>query len=427
MSIIANGQAQMGLANNERAAQDLKAKTRDIDSLRESLLPQVDKDKKLRKACEGFETIFVKKMWEEMQNTVQQSDFLKGRDEKHWRSMYNQEIAEIMTSAGGIGLADMMYKQLSGDLANASRATIATSFSAPTTGFEIKPVPLINLSDTGQVKSLNSRMDINEKVLAGIELDSKTAVAIQNNKSMYSGEANQPKTPNIEQINNRSIQNAHDAIAKMGEKHINTGNANIIQDVLEQLKSQKTENANKGVDAKETRDKALTAVQLKAASPEQGITTNSVYVANTDNMQQNYILQQSPNAQPLRNNVYVEPIIHKVSGGGLLPPSSPYIAEATRKRLPKQSSIHQAQVNGSPGISPSQYVNNSPFVVKAPAVKNTEQDNTKISRQVQNIVQPQGQNYIPANIQANHLRQMQQSLLEQNLTILPSERILGSI
>jgi Rod binding protein. len=47
--------------------------------------------------------------------------------------MYNQELAKKMTAAGGIGLADMMYAQLSRSLVSASRstATDAAGTSAP--------------------------------------------------------------------------------------------------------------------------------------------------------------------------------------------------------------------------------------------------------------------------------------------------------
>ena len=79
------------------------------------------KAKKLREACEGFESIFIQKMWQEMRNAVPKGGLLQGREEKFWQDMYDQELAKSMTKAGGIGLADMMYEQLSANLGDASK------------------------------------------------------------------------------------------------------------------------------------------------------------------------------------------------------------------------------------------------------------------------------------------------------------------
>lgn len=85
------------------------------------------KAKKLREACEGFESIFIQKMWQEMRNTVPKGGLLQGKEERFWQDMYDQELSKSMTKAGGIGLADMMYAQLSRNLADASRSTVEGS------------------------------------------------------------------------------------------------------------------------------------------------------------------------------------------------------------------------------------------------------------------------------------------------------------
>ena len=93
------------------------------------------KEKKLREACEGFESIFIQKMWEEMRKTLPKSTLLHGREEQFWQGMYDQELAKKLTSAGGIGLADMMYAQLSTNLGNASRATATDAAGAAPRSF----------------------------------------------------------------------------------------------------------------------------------------------------------------------------------------------------------------------------------------------------------------------------------------------------
>lgn len=102
----------------------------------------VDKEKKLREACEGFESIFIQKMWEQMRATVPKSGLMQSREEHVWQGMFDQELAKKMASAGGIGLADMMYEQLSRDLVSASRAA-ASSQGGKGSGFSIPAAPLV--------------------------------------------------------------------------------------------------------------------------------------------------------------------------------------------------------------------------------------------------------------------------------------------
>lgn len=90
-------------------------------------LTQEQKNRRLRDACEGFESIFIQKMWQQMRATLPKEGLLKGRDEAYWQDMYDQELAKSMTSAGGIGLADMMFEQLSRNLVSASRTTASAT------------------------------------------------------------------------------------------------------------------------------------------------------------------------------------------------------------------------------------------------------------------------------------------------------------
>ena len=107
-------------ANAQQLNQDVQSRVRGLQT--NTLSPQA-KEKKLREACEGFESIFIQNMWKEMRKTVNQSTLLHGKEEQFWQDMYDQELAKKMTSAGGIGLAQMMYEQLSSHLTSASRST----------------------------------------------------------------------------------------------------------------------------------------------------------------------------------------------------------------------------------------------------------------------------------------------------------------
>lgn len=121
MSPISPSDSNMAMLHMEQ--QDLVQKRLAMDGLRERLNGGPDKQAKLREACEGFETVFIQKMWEQMRKNVQQSSYLHSRDEHMYQAMYDGEFAKKMSQAGGIGLADMLYDQLSQRLGESSRTT----------------------------------------------------------------------------------------------------------------------------------------------------------------------------------------------------------------------------------------------------------------------------------------------------------------
>ncbi|MDR1660405.1 MAG: rod-binding protein [Desulfovibrio sp.] len=117
-------------SSDERSRRELQARLAGLGDLRGKKLTPGQKEKKLREACEGFESVFIQKMWQEMRKTVPQGSLLHSREEKFWQDMYDQELAKKMTSAGGIGLADMMYRQLSQNLVSATRSAAGMAQSA---------------------------------------------------------------------------------------------------------------------------------------------------------------------------------------------------------------------------------------------------------------------------------------------------------
>ena len=117
-------------ARNEGSRRELQAKLAGLGDLGGKKISPEAKAKKLREACEGFESVFIQKMWQEMRNTLPKNGLLHGRDEQYWQDMYDQELSKSMTSAGGIGLADMMYEQLSRNLVSASRGAAGSGRGA---------------------------------------------------------------------------------------------------------------------------------------------------------------------------------------------------------------------------------------------------------------------------------------------------------
>jgi len=70
----------------------------------------------LRKASQEFEAIFIQRMWEQMRETVPQDGYLHSDEKEMYMSMFDEKVSVEMAKSGGIGLADMIFDQLSGQV-----------------------------------------------------------------------------------------------------------------------------------------------------------------------------------------------------------------------------------------------------------------------------------------------------------------------
>ncbi len=72
----------------------------------------------LKKVSQDFEALFLKKLFDEMDKTVDRKNSLfdGGNAEEIFRGMLNDERAKSISKSGGIGLADLIYKQLSSEI-----------------------------------------------------------------------------------------------------------------------------------------------------------------------------------------------------------------------------------------------------------------------------------------------------------------------
>lgn len=72
-------------------------------------------DDELKEACTEFESYFLNMMFKSMRKTVVSNGgiFGKSNAEKIFQDMLDEQMTDKMAKQGGIGLADMMYKQLS--------------------------------------------------------------------------------------------------------------------------------------------------------------------------------------------------------------------------------------------------------------------------------------------------------------------------
>ena len=122
------------LASKKAQDSELVQLKSQVDRLRGDLAPGASKEKKLREACTKFEAVFIGKLWEQMRATVPKNGYLNSPQEDMYRSMFDRDFSEKMAKDGGIGLGDMLYGQLKGQLNNTSKTTKADGAASVTPG-----------------------------------------------------------------------------------------------------------------------------------------------------------------------------------------------------------------------------------------------------------------------------------------------------
>jgi len=76
---------------------------------------KIDKKEDLKTVCTEFESIFLTSLLKELEKTSLHSDLLgEGIDAEIVRGMWTQVLAQKIAEGGGIGIKNMLYKQLSG-------------------------------------------------------------------------------------------------------------------------------------------------------------------------------------------------------------------------------------------------------------------------------------------------------------------------
>ena len=68
----------------------------------------------IRQAAEMFESYFLQMMFREMRNTtLNENSFIpKSHAERIFQDMLDEEVSDQAAAAGGMGLADMIYRQM---------------------------------------------------------------------------------------------------------------------------------------------------------------------------------------------------------------------------------------------------------------------------------------------------------------------------
>lgn len=76
----------------------------------------------LNKTCQDFESLFVSYMMEQMRRTIPEGGLItRSQGEKIYTGMLDNEIAKTVSNSQGMGLARIMYEQMSAIQSNESK------------------------------------------------------------------------------------------------------------------------------------------------------------------------------------------------------------------------------------------------------------------------------------------------------------------
>jgi peptidoglycan hydrolase FlgJ len=87
---------------------------KNLESMRnQSKFGQIDSEKDMEKVARDFESVFVNKLFESMRKGVPKSGLLDSSAMKMYQSMMDQEMAKLMSIGKGMGIGELVYKDLS--------------------------------------------------------------------------------------------------------------------------------------------------------------------------------------------------------------------------------------------------------------------------------------------------------------------------
>lgn len=107
---------------NMPSASQLQSQATRLEQMKQAYLnPQGADQKKLKKAAQEFEGIFIQQLLDAMDKTVDRENSLMGGGsaEEYFRGMMNEEVAKSLATrpgGSGFGLAEAIYRQMSAQL-----------------------------------------------------------------------------------------------------------------------------------------------------------------------------------------------------------------------------------------------------------------------------------------------------------------------
>ena len=110
---VIKGQASMQEKADQEFAKKLKAAQEKAEQINLVKTKDQQDDQKLREVCQEMEAVFLNLMLGKMRDTIpERTLFPKSNGEKMMQSMLDIELTRVMAQSGGMGLGDLLYKQL---------------------------------------------------------------------------------------------------------------------------------------------------------------------------------------------------------------------------------------------------------------------------------------------------------------------------
>lgn len=105
--MLAVGRTQMNLQVQQQMLQSAK-------QARSSGANDVESQQRIQKAAADFEGLLLQQMFKSMWNTVERAEgsLSASREESLYQDMLQQELAKEITASGGIGLQEILVKEI---------------------------------------------------------------------------------------------------------------------------------------------------------------------------------------------------------------------------------------------------------------------------------------------------------------------------
>lgn len=145
-----------------------------LNSLRESAVKADNQDQTLRQVAAQFESLFVGLMLKSMRQAELAEGILDSDQSDTYRDMADQQLAMDMSASGGLGLQDMIIRQLGGDPAAADMPIGGQTFAADTVQTlprlveqirELKPETPAEITSTDKASASQSGPSLAERPL----------------------------------------------------------------------------------------------------------------------------------------------------------------------------------------------------------------------------------------------------------------------
>jgi murein DD-endopeptidase MepM/ murein hydrolase activator NlpD len=152
--MAAHGMPDVEVLSSQARQKELIQRKLAVDAVKKRLSGGKDGEAELREACKGFESIFLKKLWKEMRDSVPNEGYLHSKHEEFYLSMFDQQLAENLADAGGIGLGDMLYRQLKQQADRASRVT------SPSRALNSMPIKTMDEAPQGTLDTSETKTEL---------------------------------------------------------------------------------------------------------------------------------------------------------------------------------------------------------------------------------------------------------------------------